>query len=124
LKWYDSGGENGITSKKIFLKLKCFSLLRILTSPLFEETLGAFLFLPLFLFFFLFSIFFLFLLFIFYAPSLEDLGGLMIFEEKNHFFKNFLFKWNVIEWHGHDCGYTGGGRIFWNGVMHANIAKP
>jgi hypothetical protein len=21
-------------------------------------------------------------------------GGLMIFEEKNHFIKNFLFKWN------------------------------
>jgi hypothetical protein len=45
------GGENGITSKRIFLKLKCFSPLRILTSPLFEETLEAFLFLSLFLFF-------------------------------------------------------------------------
>jgi hypothetical protein len=52
LKWYDGGGENGITSKMLFLKLKCFSPLRILTSSLFEETLGAFLFLPLF---FLFS---------------------------------------------------------------------
>jgi hypothetical protein len=31
--------------------LKCFSSLRILTSPLFEETLGVFLFLPLFFFF-------------------------------------------------------------------------
>jgi hypothetical protein len=29
-----------------------------------------------------------------------------------------------MEWHGHDCGYTSGGRIFRNGVMHANIAKP
>jgi hypothetical protein len=47
-KWYDGGGENGITSKMIFLKLKCFSPLRISTSPLFEETLGVFLFLPLF----------------------------------------------------------------------------
>jgi hypothetical protein len=37
-------------------------------SPLFEETLGAFLFLPFFLFF--------------YTPSIEDLGVLMIFEEK------------------------------------------
>ncbi len=36
--------------QKRFLKLKCFSPLRILTSPLFEETLGAFLFLPLFSF--------------------------------------------------------------------------
>jgi hypothetical protein len=52
LKWYDGGGENGITSKKIFFKLKCFSSLRILTSHLFEETLGVFLFLPIFLSFF------------------------------------------------------------------------
>jgi hypothetical protein len=29
-----------------------------------------------------------------------------------------------MEWHGHDCGYTGSGRIFRNGVMHDNIAKP
>jgi hypothetical protein len=43
-----------------------------LTSPLFEETLGAFLFIPLFFLFFSF----------FYAPSLEDLGILMIFEKK------------------------------------------
>jgi hypothetical protein len=25
--------------------------------------------------------------------------------------------------HGHDNGYTGGGRIFQNRVMHANIAN-
>jgi hypothetical protein len=60
----------------------------------------------------------------FYAPSLEDLGVLMIFEEKDHFFKNVLFKWLDMELHGHDCGYTSGGRIFWNVVMHANIVKP
>jgi hypothetical protein len=48
----------------------------------------------------------------------------MIFEEKIHFFKNFLFKWLDMKWHGHDYGYIGGGRIFWNGVMHTNIAKP
>jgi hypothetical protein len=29
-----------------------------------------------------------------------------------------------MEWYGHDCGYIDGGRIFQNGVMHANIAKP
>jgi hypothetical protein len=52
------------------LKLKCFSPLKILTSLLFEETLGAF-----------FSFSFFFFSF-FYAPSLEDLGVLMIFEEK------------------------------------------
>jgi hypothetical protein len=46
-----------------FLKSKRLSPLKMLTSPLFEETFGAFLFL-------------------FLAPSLEDLGVLMIFEEK------------------------------------------
>jgi hypothetical protein len=92
LKWYDGGGENHI--KRRFLKLKYFSPLRILTSPLFEETLGAF-----FLYFFLFLSFFntFSLSPFFYAPSLEDLGVLMIFEEKSHFFKNFLFKWIDME---------------------------
>jgi hypothetical protein len=40
--------------RKGFLKSKCFSPLRILTSPLFEEILGAFISLP--LFFSLFSL--------------------------------------------------------------------
>jgi hypothetical protein len=57
LNWYDGEGENGITSKRIFE---------------FEETLGAFIFLPLF---------FLFLS-PFFAPPLEDLGILLIFEEE------------------------------------------
>jgi hypothetical protein len=60
--------------------------------PLFEETLRAFLFFPLFPFSF-FSLFSILFSPFFYAPSLEDLGILMIFEEKNHCFKNFLFKW-------------------------------
>jgi hypothetical protein len=64
LKWYDGGGENEITSKG-FLKLKCFSPLKILTFPLFEETLRVFLSLPLF-----------------FVASLEDLEVLIIFEEK------------------------------------------
>jgi hypothetical protein len=63
LKWYDGGGENGITSKRIF-EVEVFSHLKILTSPLFEETVGAFLSLPLFSFFFP--------LLFFFAPSLED----------------------------------------------------
>jgi hypothetical protein len=57
LKCYDGGGENGITSKQKILKLKYFSSLRILTSPLFEETLGA-LFSSSFFFFFSFFLFF------------------------------------------------------------------
>jgi hypothetical protein len=51
--------------QKGFLKLKCFSPLKILTSPLFKETLGVFLSIPLF-----------------FSPSFEDLGVLMIFEEE------------------------------------------
>jgi hypothetical protein len=75
LKWYDGGGENGITPKG-FLRLKCFSPLKILISPL-KRLLELF-FLPLFLFlsFFFFQFFFL------SAPSLENIGVLMIFEEK------------------------------------------
>jgi hypothetical protein len=45
------GGVKMESHRKGFLKLKCFSPLKILTSLLFEETLGAFLFLPLFFFF-------------------------------------------------------------------------
>jgi hypothetical protein len=53
--------------QKGFLKLKCFFLLSKYWLPLlFEETLRAFLFPSLFL----------------YAPSLEDSGVLMLFEEK------------------------------------------
>jgi hypothetical protein len=46
-----------------------------------------------------------------YAPSLEDLGFLMIFEEKIILQKP-LFKWHDMEWHGHNYEYTDGGRIF------------
>jgi hypothetical protein len=70
----------------------------MLISHLFEEPFGAFLF--------------LFLSFL--APSLEDLGVLMIFERKS-LLQKFLFKW---------LQHTSGGRIFWSGVMHANMAKP
>jgi hypothetical protein len=63
--------------QKGFLKLKYFSPLKILTSPLFEETLGT---LPLFFSFFL--LFFSLSLFFLSSPSLEDSGVLMIFEEK------------------------------------------
>ncbi len=85
LKRYDGGGENGITSKRIF-EVEVFSPLRILTSPLFEETLGAFFSSS---FFFLFFNNFFSLLF-FMLRLLRTWGVLMIFEEKNHFFKNFF----------------------------------
>jgi hypothetical protein len=73
LKWYE-GGEKMESHQNGFLKLKCFSRLKILTSPFFEETLEAFLFPS----------------FFFHAPSLENSRVLMIFEEKKHFFKNFF----------------------------------
>jgi hypothetical protein len=58
------------------LRLKCFSPLKILTSLLFEVTLGAF-------FLFSFSSFF-------YAPSLEDSGGFDDICGENHSFKNLF----------------------------------
>jgi hypothetical protein len=77
--------------RKGFLKLKCLSPLKILTSPLVEETFEAFL------------SFFLFLLFS--ASSLEDLGVLMIFEEKitssKTSFQTALIYWrltHILEW--------------------------
>jgi hypothetical protein len=64
-------GEKMESHQKGFFKSNYFSHLKILTSHLFEETLSASLSLHLFS-----SCFFLI------APSLEDLGVLMIFEEK------------------------------------------
>jgi hypothetical protein len=78
--------------KKDFWSWSVFLLSKFWLPLLFEETLGAF----------------------FHAPSLEDSGVLMIFEEKITSSKLF-FKW---------LQYTGGGRIFQNGVMHTNMAKP
>jgi hypothetical protein len=68
LKWYDGGGENGITSKRIF-EVEVFFSSQNIDFPFYLRRLLE-------LFFF-----FLFLLF-FYAPSLEDLRVLIIFEEK------------------------------------------
>jgi hypothetical protein len=41
LKWYD-GGEKMRSHRKGILSLKCLYPLKMLTSPLFEETFGAF----------------------------------------------------------------------------------
>jgi hypothetical protein len=43
----------------------------------------------------------------------------MIFEEKVTSSKMFL---NGLIWDG-IVAYIGGGHIFWNGVMHVNMAK-
>jgi hypothetical protein len=81
-------GEKMGSHQKGFLKLKHLSPLKMLTSHLFEETFGAFLFLSLFS-----------------APSLEDLGVSMIFEEKitssKTYFPMALIYWrwmHILEW--------------------------
>jgi hypothetical protein len=66
LKWYDGGGENVITSKRIF-KVEVFFSSQNIDFPFYLRRLLEF--------FFPFSSFY-------YAPSLEDLGVLMIFDEK------------------------------------------
>jgi hypothetical protein len=68
LKWYDGGGENGITSKRIFEVEVFFSSQNIDFSFYLRRLLELFFLFPLFIFF--------------YAPSLEDLGVLMIFKDK------------------------------------------
>jgi hypothetical protein len=94
-------GEKMRSHRRGFLKLKHLSPLKMLTSPLFEETFGAFLFLfP-----------FLSLSLSLSALSLDDLGVSMILEEKS-LIQKLLFNW---------LQYTGGGRIFRSGCMHANI---
>jgi hypothetical protein len=60
LKWYDGGGENGITSKRVFVVEVSFSSQNI-DFPFYLKRL-----LELF----------------FHSPSLEDMGVLMIFEER------------------------------------------
>jgi hypothetical protein len=69
LKWYDGEGEHEITLKRIF-EVEVFFSSQNIDFPFYLRRLLE-------LFFFLFP----FLLF-FNAPSIEDLGVLMTFEEK------------------------------------------
>jgi hypothetical protein len=69
LKWYDGGGQNGITLKRIFE-----------VEASFTSQNGNFPFIQ--RDFWSFSFLFLFLFLSFLAPSLEDLGVSMTFEEK------------------------------------------
>jgi hypothetical protein len=69
-------GEKMESYRKGFLKLKYFSPLKILTSPLFEETLGAFLSLHLF--------FLSFCSVSWGFRGFDDIWG------ENHFLKNFF----------------------------------
>jgi hypothetical protein len=91
-------GEKIESHQKGFLKLKCFSPLKILTSCLFEETLGAF-----------------------FCSISWGLGGFDDIWGENHFFKNFFLNgFNILAldaysglelctptWLNHDYGDRG-----------------
>jgi hypothetical protein len=94
LKWYDGGGETGIISKKI-LEVEVFFSSQNIDFPFYLKRLLEL---------------FFFLLF-FHAPSLEDSGVLMIFEEKITSSKttfqmaSIYWQWmHIPEWLNHDCG--------------------
>jgi hypothetical protein len=110
-QWFGKGFRNGMMEgekmesyKKGFWSWTIFLLSKYWLPLLFEEILGDFLSFSILFFLFLslslFSILFLplSLSLSFYALSLEDLEVLMILEEKNHFFKNFIL--NEMVWTG------------------------
>jgi hypothetical protein len=93
LKWYDGGEENGITSKRIFEAEVFFSSQNINFPFIWRQSWS-----------FSFSSH-LFFSFCFFAPSLEDLGFLMIFKEKitssKTSFQMALIYWrwtHILEW--------------------------
>jgi hypothetical protein len=72
LKWYDGGGENGITSKRIFEVEVSLSSQNVNFPFIWRDSWS-----------FSFSS-------SFFAPSLEDLGVFDDIWGENHFFKNFF----------------------------------
>jgi hypothetical protein len=89
--------------KKDLWSWSVFLLSKYWLPILFKETLRAF--------------------FLFFLCSVS--WGLGVFDDmrRKSLLQKPLFKWYDMECHGHDYGCTGGRWIFWNGVMHANIAK-
>jgi hypothetical protein len=96
LKWYDGGGENRITSKWIFEDEVFFSSQNI-DFPFYLKRLLELLFFP------------------FFMLHLLRTRGFWWYLRRKLFLQKLLFKW---------LQYTGGGCIFQNRVMHANMAKP
>jgi hypothetical protein len=85
--------------KNNFWSWSVFLLSKYWLPHLFEETIGAF----------------LFLFFLFFMLHLLRTQGFWFYLRRKLLLQKLLFKW---------LQYTGGRRIFWNGVMHANMAKP
>jgi hypothetical protein len=83
LQWYDGGGENGITSKRVF-EVEVFFSSQNIDFPFYLKRL-----LELF----------------FHAPSLEDMGVLTIFVEKITYSKT-SFKW--LQYIGGGCIFRKG----------------
>jgi hypothetical protein len=88
LKWYDAGEENGNTSERVF-EVEMFFSSQNSDFPFYLKRLLELSFFPLF----------------FDTPSLEDLGVLMIFEEKITSLKtssktaSIYWRWTYIpEW--------------------------
>jgi hypothetical protein len=94
--WWRGRKQNHI--KKDFWCWSVFLLSKYWLPILFEETLGAFLFSSLF----------------FYMLCLLRTWGFWWYLRRKSLLQKLLFKW---------LQYTGGGRIFQNGVMHTNMAK-
>jgi hypothetical protein len=88
LKWYDRGGENEITSKRIF-KVEVFVSSQNINFPFISRDSRSFSFSS--------SLFFFFSLFFFLSPSHKDLGVLIIFEEEITSSKTF-FQMASIYW--------------------------
>jgi hypothetical protein len=80
LKWNDGGGENRITSKRIF-EVQVFFPLKVLTSPFIWRDSWSF----------SFSLFYM-------CSICWGLGGFDDIWGENHFFKNFFS--NVLTWNG------------------------
>jgi hypothetical protein len=97
LKWYDGGEENGITSKRIF-EVEVFFSSQNIYFPFYLKRL---------LELFFFSLFF------------------MLHPLRTRVFWWYLRRKSLLQKLLFIClQYTGGGRIFQNGVMHANMTKP
>jgi hypothetical protein len=96
LKWYDGEGENEITSKRFF-KVEVFFSSQNIDFPFYLKRLLE-------LFFFLF-----FVLHLLRTRGFDD------FFRRKSLLQKLFFNW---------LQYTSGGHIFWDGVMHANMAKP
>jgi hypothetical protein len=119
-QWFGKGFWNGMMEgekmesyKKEFLKLKYFSPLKILTSPFIWRDSWSFL---------SFFQYFFFLSFSFFLCSVSwGLGGFDDIRGEKSLLQKLLFKWNGVDWLSVDID---GGRIFRNGVMHVNMAKP